>query len=232
VPVAGAVADRVHVVAAAPPGRAAALAGQPGLGGQRGLDDRPLRIAHVRRMAARPVTAADPARAAAAGHHKPVRVRTLGMRGSARVLDRHKSGSWGSRLHTAVTTHRTPLRSGHNPSATPGFPNRLLQAAQAIQPPSPTQETGQTAGRVSGGTPTTKSAAKITSDQPPARPAVIQISRWIEAEALGLLDLYATRGASVVRKYLRLRCSHALVPHGSLPSRSGPRRRVASLERV
>ena len=33
-----------------------------------------------------------------------------------------------------------------------------------------------------GGTSTAISAAKITSNQPPARPTVIQIGRWIEAE--------------------------------------------------
>jgi hypothetical protein len=100
------VADRVHVVAAAPRGRAPVLASLPRRGGQRGLDDRPLGIAHVRRIAAYPATAADAARAAAAGHHEPGQPRTLGMRGSSRVLDRHKSGSW--RPAPACSRNDTP----------------------------------------------------------------------------------------------------------------------------
>ncbi len=73
--------------------RAAALAGLPCRSRQRRFDDLPFRIAHVRRIPRHPRAAADPARAAAACHRPALRVRTLGMRGSSSVLDRHKSRS-------------------------------------------------------------------------------------------------------------------------------------------
>ena len=87
------VADRIHVIAAAASRGAAALAGLPGRSGQHRLDDLPFRIAHVRRVPRHPRAAADPARAAAACHRRAVPARTLGMRGSSSVLDRHTSGS-------------------------------------------------------------------------------------------------------------------------------------------
>ena len=93
------IADRVHVIAAAAFRGAAALAGLPRGSGQRGLDDLPFRIAHVRGVPRSSRAAADPGRAAAACHRPAGRAHTLGMRGSSSVLDRHKSGSWGTRAH-------------------------------------------------------------------------------------------------------------------------------------
>ena len=76
------VADRVHVIAAAPLRGAAAPAGPPGRSRQRRLDDLPFPIAHVRRVPRHPRAAADPARAAPARHRPDSRAHSLGLRGS------------------------------------------------------------------------------------------------------------------------------------------------------
>jgi hypothetical protein len=80
-------------------GGPAAFAPQPRRGRQRRLGERPLGIAHVRRVSRPAGTAAETARTAPA----PYRRSTLRRRGPGGSVDRHKSRSSGPRSRTSLS---------------------------------------------------------------------------------------------------------------------------------
>jgi hypothetical protein len=102
--------DAVHDVAHAIAGRVTALARQPGRMRQYRLAHRPLGIAHVRRVAAPALAAADPARTAPAGHRHGL-INGAGLDSSRRDTVQRHARLLASRWIRHPSDYQEPLSS-------------------------------------------------------------------------------------------------------------------------